>query len=86
MGILNNAQKFVGLSIVDFDVSIRVSYCQAQTMVQECHTLYATFFGLSWFDLAYDHFFAEIVESDSTVLMANYDDRLHLVCNHVANG
>ena len=85
MSVLNYAQKLVILSIIDFDISIGVPYCQAQTMVQESHALHTALFGLGWFDFTYDHFLAEIVECDGTILVANNDDGLHLVRNHVAD-
>ena len=85
VSILNYAQKLIILGIIDFDIPIGVSYCQAQTMVQESHALHTALFGFGWLDFTYGDFFAEIVESDGTVLVANNDDGLHLVCNHVAD-
>ena len=67
MCILNYAQKFVILGVVNSDISIRISNCQAEAMVQESHALHTTFFRLSWLNFTYDDFFAEIVESEGTV-------------------
>ena len=84
VSILDYAKKLVVFGVVDFNVSIGVSYCQAQAMVQESHALNAYLFGLS-INLSNGDLFAEIVECDGTVLVAKCDDWLHLMCNNIAD-
>lgn len=42
-------------------------------MIQECHALHTAIFGLGWINFANYYFFTEIVESDGTIEVANYD-------------
>ena len=51
----------------------------------ESHALHTSYIGLERFNFTYDDFFAEIVKSYSTVLVANNNDKLHLVCNYVVD-